>query len=141
MLDSWIQNAINYWKLDKIDLLPGADLKSISSLEKDVGVKLPTDFIDFYLTVNGFKDLRVNSNMFCIWPIEKIRKDYLVFHDKNFIGFCDYLMDSHWIGLHKISQGVFNDFDLEKPITGTFKEFIKFINSPLVDPRFVLPKK
>jgi SMI1 / KNR4 family (SUKH-1) len=137
MADTWIRDAIKYWKLDKIDLLLGADLSSISSLEKEVGVKLPTDFIEFYMIVNGFKNLSVNNNLFCIWPIEKIKEDYLVSNNKNFIAFCDYMIASQTIGLSKISDGVFNDFDIEKPVANTFKEFINFINSPLTDRRFV----
>jgi cell wall assembly regulator SMI1 len=141
MSDTWIQDAIKNWEADNTNLNAGSDLNSIISLEKALGIKLPADFKEFYLIVDGFKNLSVNNNLFCIWPIEKIATDYVAFHDKNFIGFCDYLMDSHWIGFHKTSEGVFNDFDLEKPITGTFKEFIKFINSPLFDPRFVSLQK
>ena len=132
MTDTWIQDAIKYWEAENTILPPGSDLNSITSLEKELGIKLPADFIEFYLIVNGFKNLSVNNNLFCIWPIEKIKEDYLVSDNKNFLAFCDYMIASHTIGLSKNSDGVFNDFDLEKPIVASFKEFIYFINKVLL---------
>jgi hypothetical protein len=141
MTDIWIQNAIKYWKSEKTELSPGTDLNSVISLEKDIGIKLPIDFVEFYQIVNGFKNLGVNNNLFCIWSIEKIRADYTISYDKEFIGFGDYMMASHEIGFFKNIDGVFNDYDLEKPLTNSFKEFIHFINSPLTDSRFVIQNK
>jgi hypothetical protein len=138
MTDIWIQDAIAYWESEKTDLSKGTDLNSIVSLEKYIGFKLPIDFVEFYLIVNGFKNLGVNSNLFCIWSIEKIRADYTSSKNKEFISFGDYMMASHEIGFSKNINGVFNDYDLEKPLTNSFKEFIHFINSPLTDSRFVI---
>lgn len=133
MPDTWIQEAINYWKICNIGLTDGADLNSITSLEKQINIKLPEDFIEFYQVVNGFKDLDMNNNMFSIWPIEKIKEEYTAGGNNKFIGFSDYLIFSHTVGFLKNSYGVFNDFDFEKPVLNTFKEFINFINSPLAD--------
>jgi hypothetical protein len=141
MISTWIQDAIKHWESDKTELSSGADLDSIIFLEKEVRIKLPADFAEFYRSVNGFESLCVNSNLFYLWSIEKILANYKNSEKKNFIGFCDYMIASHTIGFFKNLEGVYNEFDLEIPITTSFKEFIKFINSPLTDSSFVLPNK
>ena len=76
---------------------------------------------------NGFKDWDVIGNMFSIWTLERIKDEYEKCEDKNFIPFCDYLIDSHRIGYLKNQSKVFKDFDQLNPIANSFEDTIRLI--------------
>lgn len=63
--------------------------------------------IQFFLEINGFKDFDWNEHMFSIYPLERIKKEYDEQTDKDFIPFCDYLVNSHQIGLYKKNKRIF----------------------------------
>ncbi|WP_044212491.1 hypothetical protein [Flammeovirga sp. OC4] len=49
--------------------------------------------------------------MFSIYPLERIKKEYDEHTDKDFIPFCDYLVNSHQIGLYKKNKRVFKKYE------------------------------
>ena len=77
---------------------------------------------------NGFKDWDMTHNYISIWPIERILEEYQENEDKNFIGFADFCIKSHFFGYLKTQNGVFIDNDLPiKEICNSFLEYLKLI--------------
>lgn len=67
--------------------------------------------------------------MFSLWSIERILDEYIEDNNSNYIGFCDYLINSHSIGFLKRTKGVFKSYDQTKSICNTFQEAIELMNS------------
>jgi hypothetical protein len=125
----WTEHAINFWISEGIPLQAGISLEQIDDVENLLDFKFPQDFIELYSKVNGFKDFVWDNNMFSLWSINRILQEYREAEDKNYIGFCDYLISSHHIGFSKTDKGIFKDYELTKPIGNTFKEAIELINT------------
>jgi hypothetical protein len=68
--------------------------------------------------------------MISIWPLDRISREYGRY--ENFVGFGDYLINSHVYGFLKDQQGVFKNYDLAKStpekIAETFEEAVSLIN-------------
>ena len=67
-----------------------------------------------------------------IWSLERIENGFGRYPD--FIGFSDYLINSHVYGFLKNQQGVFKNYDsadsgIPEKIADTFEEAIDLINS------------
>lgn len=60
---------------------------------------------------------------------DRMLKEYQQDNDRNYIGFCDFLINSHSIGFLKDDVGVFKSYDQTKAIGQTFKDVIELINS------------
>jgi len=119
---SWTDQAIFIWTSKGIKLQVGISNDKISDFEKLLGFKFPQDFIDLYSKANGFEDFDWNEHMFSLWSLERILKEYHEDGDTNYIGFCDFLINSHSIGFFKTDTGIFKSYDQTKPIGNTFKE-------------------
>jgi SMI1 / KNR4 family (SUKH-1) len=126
---SWAEQAIDIWASKGIKLQNGISCEKISDFEKLLDFKFPQDFIELYSKANGFEDFDWNENMFSLWSLERILKEYQEGGDTNYIGFCDYLINSHSIGFFKTDNGIFKSYDPNQPIGNTFKEGIELINS------------
>jgi hypothetical protein len=92
------------------------------------GMVFPPAFLALYTQANGFKNRDWTEEMFSFWPIELIVEEYLQGTDPNFVGFCDYLFNSHTIGFLKNFEGIFKHYDLTKPIALSFEEGVELIN-------------
>jgi hypothetical protein len=101
----------------------------VQKTEALIGIRFPESFIGLYSKANGFADWDMNRNMFSVWPLKRIEEEYAINRDKNFVGFCDYLINSHSIGFRKTSAGIFKDYDEFNPITSTFEQGIELLNS------------
>jgi hypothetical protein len=66
--------------------------------------------------------------MFSFWPLEKIIDEYKASDDKSFIGFCDFLINSHSIGFIKDDFAIYKSYERQCPIAATFKEAVLLIN-------------
>jgi hypothetical protein len=125
----WPDNAIIHW-VNKIELTPGASLEKIIETENAVGFEFPDSFKTLYMKVNGFGNNDWNENMISIWPLDRILKEYGRYD--NFVGFSDYLINSHVYGFLKGQQGIFKNYDLAESvpekIAETFEEAITLIN-------------
>jgi len=125
---------IQSWKGTDLKLNEAAPIELIIDTQQKLDFTFPNDFINFYKQVNGFNDWDVIGEMFSIWPLERIADEYGKSNDKDFIPFCDYLINSHWIGYFKSKEGVFKDYDAFNPISKSFDETIRLIcaNSELL---------
>ncbi len=135
----WIRDVIKSWDTGKVSLNPGASQAQLDALEWELGFKFPYDFKQFYTTLNGFQDFEMEGNMFSVWSISRILQECEDAGNTGFIGFCDFLINSHIIGFQKESEGVFKKywspdmFEFVK-VTGSFQETIMLIhqNSELI---------
>jgi hypothetical protein len=129
-IDSWVQETSTLWIKRGIKILPGVTIAIIESTEADLGFRFPSDMKDLYRVVNGFKDCDMDvSSMISIWPMERIREEYIASNDKNFIGFCDWLICSHSIGFFKGRMGIFKCYEELNAIAETFRQVIDMINN------------
>ena len=130
-MEDWIQEVVSKWKTDGVKINTGASLADIEATERTLDFKFPDDFKDFYLEINGFKDFYMEKHMFTFWPLEVIVKEYNDSSNKDYIGFCDYLIASHSIGFKKDQQGVYIIYGYEgiTPIDQAFEEVVAMINS------------
>ena len=93
------------------------------------------------MITDGFKEWDWRPNMFSIWPLQRIIDEYLEQRSKsattlpyrqeqseNFVGFCDYLINSHQIGFLKDRIGVYKSYDEFNPIAESFREILLLIN-------------
>ena len=125
---SWTDNAIEEWISSGTKICPGLTLSEILSAESILDFKFPTDFIELYQKINGFRDLDWNEHMFSFWPLERIIAEYKTSEENNFIGFCDFLINSHSIGFVKNDSSIYKSYDRQKPIAATFQEVVTMIN-------------
>ena len=128
-IQTWVEGIFAFWKSQNIQLENGAPEITIAESENIVGIKFPQSLIELYKVVNGFKNWDWNENMFSIWPLQKIVDEYTASKDKNFVGFCDFLINSHCIGFLKNANGIFKDINPNLAIASTFEEAIELINS------------
>jgi hypothetical protein len=128
-LQQWAIGVISHWIDNKIKLEEGATLTDIQKTEALIGIHFPESFIELYSKANGFADWDMNINMISVWPLKRIEEEYAINRDKNFVGFSDYLINSHSIGFRKTSAGIFKDYDEFNPIASTFEQGLELINS------------
>ena len=126
---NWADQAIHIWTSNGIKLQNGISIDKISDFEKLLDFKFPQDFIELYSKANGFEDFDWNENMFSLWSLDRILKEYQEDGHINYIGFCDFLINSHSIGFFKTDNGIFKSYDQTQAIGNTFKEGIELINS------------
>lgn len=124
----WTDKVIKEWQANGIKLHPGLTLSEIRSAEQILHFEFPPDFIELYQKVNGFRDLGWNVHMFSFWPLGKIIEEYKADDDKDFVGFCDFLINSHSIGFLKDDFVIYKSYDRRQKIAGTFKEVVLMIN-------------
>jgi len=126
-----IEEILTQWANEKISRNPGVPSNSIIELENIIGFKFPEEFKELYSQVNGFADNDWRENMFSVWPLERIAEEYSCSEDKNFIGFADFLINSHNIGFLKTQAGVFKTYSINEYflISNSFISSIKLINA------------
>lgn len=126
---SWTDHAISFWKSKAIQLQNGISVDKIADLEKLLDFKFPKDFIALYSKVNGFEDFEWNEHLFSVWSVDRILKEYHEDGNSNYIGFCDFLINSHSIGFLKSAIGVYKSYDQTQPVAKSFEDLIFLINS------------
>jgi hypothetical protein len=125
---SWTDEAISTWTKNGIKFQAGLSLEVIMTFEVQLHFRFPPDFRELYQKVNGFEDFYLNKHMFSLWSLERILKEYREDNDDNYLGFCDYLINSHSIGFIKREQGIYKSYSQIEPIARTFREAIELIN-------------
>ncbi|RFS20099.1 SMI1/KNR4 family protein [Chitinophaga silvatica] len=126
-----IIEILQQWQNEKIKLNPPASHDLIAKVEIEIGFSFPEEFEELYKQTNGFTDFNWRENMFSIWPLERILDEYNSSNDKDFIGFSDFLINSHNIGFLKSQPGVFKKYVINEYtlVSESFIESIKLINS------------
>jgi hypothetical protein len=130
-IDLWADRVISDWRNKNISLQQGASLEIINNTEIILGFRFPIAFKVLYQKANGFKDSDWNENMISFWPLNMIVENFGRYPD--FIGFSDFLINSHVYGFTKQQEGVFKHYDIANPgipekIAVTFEEAIDLIN-------------
>ena len=128
---SWTDEAIAAWTPQDITLQAGVSLEKIQDFERLLGFKFPQDFIELYSRMNGFKEFDWNENMFSLWSLERILKEFQEDGDTGYIGLCDLCIMCYTIGFHKSDGRIYkyhNDLE-EVPIADNFKDFIVLLNT------------
>lgn len=126
---SWTDQAIYEWAQSGTKIQTGASPDKILETEIQIDFKFPPDFKDLYNRVNGFEDLDWNEHMFSFWSLDRIVDEYKAGDDADFIGFCDFLINSYSIGFSKTNKKIFKHFDSVNPICDSFQEVVLLINS------------
>ncbi len=84
-ISSWTDQAIDIWTSKGIKLQNGISVDKISEFEKLIDFKFPQDFIELYSKANGFEDFDWNENMFSLWSLDRILKEYQEDGNTNYI--------------------------------------------------------
>lgn len=126
---NWVEGVIRYWQVENLKLNPGMSLDALTEAEKTLGFVFPDQFKALYTEVNGFHDYDWLTNMFSLWPLDRIIEEYNSGSDENFIGFSDYLINSHQIGFTKNKAGIYKYHNRPEFIAQTFEEGIHLINT------------
>ncbi|WP_170113581.1 SMI1/KNR4 family protein [Mucilaginibacter yixingensis] len=129
-MEAWIEKALSTWSESETKLNPPASQNALSSAEAFLDYTFPSDFKALYLTANGFEDYEWQQHMFSFWSLERIIEESAQFKDQDFIGFCDFLICSSFIGFHKNRPGIYKYYDHidEYPIADSFAEAVRKIN-------------
>jgi hypothetical protein len=125
----WINDAISTWQKEGVKLRPGVLETYIAEMEPWLGFTFPQDFYEFYKVVNGFEGHESNQEMFSLWSLETLWEEYSGSEDTEFIGFCDYLINSHQIGFIKGKPGIYKDYSRIEKVADSFREFIELLNT------------
>ena len=126
---SWTDQVIDFWISKGIKLQNGISIDKIHDFEKLLDFKFPQDFIELYSKANGFEDFDWNEHMFSLWSLDRILKEYQEDDDANYIGFCDFLINSHSIGFYKSDSRIYKYYNQPETITDNFQDFILLLNS------------
>jgi hypothetical protein len=125
-----LQTKIKYWKSKGIELNTGVKDKDILALEKELSFTFPEDFKAFYRLLNGFKERDWTSNMFSLFPLERIKEEYeFERNEKNFVPICDWLISSHHLGFLKGKPGIFKDYSQTEKVCNNLIELLDLIDS------------
>jgi len=129
-MEGWIEKALSMWSDNETKLNPPASLNTLSNAEAILGYSFPSDFKALYLIANGFEDYEWQQHMFSFWSLERIIEESAQFENQDFIGFCDFLICSSFIGFHKNRPGIYKYYDCvdEHPIADSFAEVVHKIN-------------
>jgi SMI1/KNR4 family protein SUKH-1 len=136
MNESWTKSIISCWKALGIKLNSGTTVNAIAEIEKEIGINFPSDFKELYVEMNGFSDRDWTPTMFSLWPLERILNEYSHAGKYGFVGFCDYLINSHCLGFVKNQKGVFKEYGEGEPmlIAQSFSEAVHLVN---IDARII----
>jgi hypothetical protein len=125
---NWVEAAKKGWLSIPIKIQPGVPRELIATVEAAIGFSFPDDMRALYQVVNGFKDGDWAQGMIFLWPMEQIREEYKMNGDPNFVGFCDFLINSHAVGFHKARPEIYKSYDEFNAIAHTFIQVINMIN-------------
>lgn len=129
-MEDWIKEAIAFWDECEVKMNPPATAADFEKAETILSFSFPDDFKALYAVVNGFDDYEWQEYMFSFWSLSRIIEEFVESENKNIIGFCDFLINSHVIGFKRNTVGIFNDYSTDhEPIALTFIEAIDMINS------------
>ncbi|RYE58247.1 MAG: SMI1/KNR4 family protein [Sphingobacteriales bacterium] len=124
----WVVETVLDWKQNGIKLQPGISLDAIGELENRLQLKFPIDFKEFYQQANGCEYFGMTEGYYSLWSLERILKEYEKNSNVNYVGFCDYLINSYSFGFFKNRNGIFQEFNQFEVKGETFKQFIELIN-------------
>ncbi|MCW3075366.1 MAG: hypothetical protein JWP69_2435 [Flaviaesturariibacter sp.] len=130
-IKKWAKSIVTLWRSQDIKIEKGASMQLLSKAEAYLEISFPEPFKTLYMEANGFKDMDWNEHMFSFWSVERIIEEYDYKRHPNFVGFCDFLINSHWIGFVKNESGIYKRYDFEGPerIADNFEDAVDLINT------------
>ncbi|SEI49163.1 SMI1 / KNR4 family (SUKH-1) [Dyadobacter sp. SG02] len=128
-MDSWTDEVISQWQIERIELNTSITNDQINVAEQILNFTFPDQFKQLYTKANGFSNYDWLSNMFSIWPLERIIDEYQSSTNKQFIAFADFLIGSHWIGFMNDRDGIYKFYKEPEFVSVTFEQAIRLINS------------
>jgi hypothetical protein len=133
-----INRLIDFWSSQEIKTTT-IQLVEIDLIERELNLKLPSDFKKFYSRANGMLDFypnEIDKEGFLFYPVEVIvsvntefENCEIINRDKIFI-FAEYMHKSWWYGFelkdgNEYVIGIISDSSTFKPITYSLEEFIE----------------
>jgi len=70
-VEPWRQ-VIRYWRRSGIVIRPGVSMAEIESFQLKHGVSVPSDFLQYLLTVDGSSDGDMDDDLFRFWPLSEV---------------------------------------------------------------------
>jgi hypothetical protein len=129
-----IQSIAAKHKVSGIEINAPATLADISAFERQIGFSLPADFVEFYVTCNGFG---CNEDIFNMVPLEEIRR-YPRDYGTNWFYFAEYMIYSDMWGLRLSDTANYEIFNGSYPIipmTSSLEEFLfRFLKGNVFEP-------
>ncbi|QQL50996.1 SMI1/KNR4 family protein [Mucilaginibacter ginkgonis] len=133
-MKTWIKEAVLKWESSETKLNPPASLAQLAEVERKLQFTFPEDFRQLYLTANGFEGLDWQEHMFSFWSLGRIIDELEDIQNKDIIGFCDFLLNSHIIAFSRTRLGIFKHYEFKGTevtdyLTDTFENAVKMINA------------
>ncbi len=130
-METWVQQAIDQWKKEGIELKKGVSSEKFQWAEAQIGFVFPEDFKKLYSVVNGFVDFEMRGFMLSLWSLERIVDNYQ--DKKGFIMFSDHSISVCQYGFSKIRQEIFkshthNQYGPIDIIAQSFQQMIELFN-------------
>jgi SMI1 / KNR4 family (SUKH-1) len=119
-----IESIVKKHKETGIEVNAPATLNDISAFERQIGFSLPTDFVEFYCTCNGFA---CNEDLFNIIPLTDVRH-YPQDYGTNWFYFSEYMIYSDMWGLRLTVSGKYEIFNGSYPTTAMTSSLEEFLN-------------
>jgi hypothetical protein len=126
-LSGWISDTVSKWKNNGTKLQPGVSLDAIVDLEKMIQFRFPREFKEFYQQANGCEYLEMTGSYYSLWSLERILEEHKN-SDNNYVGICDYLINSYSFGFFQNENGIFQEFNRFNVTAESFKEFVELID-------------
>jgi hypothetical protein len=143
-LSETIDLLIQHWEKQSISISPNSR-SEITEFETSKNIKLPEDFVEFYLRVNGMEfPVEKDEEGFCFFSVQQIKtireRFNIKWYQKYLAGvgtknkiliFVDYMDSSWWYGVEIDSTrndytiGIIPDKEKFKPITKSLAEFLR----------------
>lgn len=131
-----VVQLIKFWEEQNIVIRP-QNKREFDEIQNLKLLKLPKDFIGFYLSVNGMETLYPNEmdkEGFLFYPLEAITQVGDEFENSNLTNkeifiFAEYMHKSWWYGVEVKDDenyviGIIPDSNSFKPITNSLSNFI-----------------
>lgn len=129
-----VEAIIKKHKETGIEINAPATRNAISVFERQIGFNLPEDFVEFYITCNGFA---CNEDIFNIIRLEHIER-HPQDHGANWFYFSEYMIYSDIWGLRLKAEGKYEIFNGSYPtivMTSSLEEFLnRFLKGNVFDP-------
>lgn len=130
-MESWVESAINQWRLEEVKLNSPASISYIEQAESILNFRFPEDFKQLYLAVNGFADFEVRGFFLSLWSLESIVDDYN--KANKLIIFGDFSLSVCQYGFDRNRDGIFRAYThhQQEPVefvANTFQEIVGLIN-------------
>lgn len=137
-IKSAVVRLIEFWRAQQIVGSPATD-EEIHKIQKQLNIKLPTDFEKFYLKINGMETLypnEIDKEGFLFYPLHAIVSATTEFENAGAINkdnifiFAEYMHKSWWYGFEIINEdeyiiGILPHENKFKSITNSLAEFIE----------------